>query len=88
MRYTNSRNRGVWAYENRRQKELTGDYEQRLVEIIARFRSRCRETHRVIEVGQRILWLPGSSVVFCEHSTHWERMQARKKSLRELKRQS
>lgn len=83
MRYLNNyRYRGVYAYENRQAKALEGNYEDRLVEIIAKFSSSCRETRNKIAAGERILWLPGSSVVFCQDSTHWSRFKARQRSVR------
>ena len=84
MRYINNfRRRGVWAYENRQQQAQQGDYESRLVEIVAKFAGQCRETGQRIEAGERILWLPKSNVVYSSKSTHYERFQQRKRGAQE-----
>lgn len=84
----NYKHRGVYAYENRQAKALEGNYEERLVEIIAKFTSSCRETRNKIAAGERILWLPGSSVVFCQASTHYSRYKDRRGSVRPEKKSS
>lgn len=82
MRYINNyKNRGVMAYERRKEKPLGGNYEERLVEIIAKFGSTCRETGNQIKAGERIAWLPKTGVVFCDKSTHYARMIERRKQI-------
>jgi len=86
MRYVNNyKHRGVWAYENRREQRLEGNYEERLVEIIAKFSSRCRETGNAVKAGERIVWLPGTGVIYSQASSHWQRFKQRQGSVSQSK---